>query len=146
MNDADIFLIEARLLRLNADYWYDVDLFDGAHAHEFFVVDGIFTTSLRSRQGHAEIAAFYRGRQDGRIRTARHVVTNQRVHVQDSNHASVDSILLLYAADGAPVLPSENAIMIADMHDVCCLAPDGHWQYVSRTISAVFKSSTPTTG
>lgn len=138
--------IEAAITRLNVDYWHDVDRNDGRSAHEFFVEDGVYTTSLRSRTGRAEIAAFYRGRQDARIRTARHVVANLRVEVLDATRANADWILLLHAADGAPVLPSEPAIMIADVHDVCCLEADGRWRYVSRTIAAVFKSATPTTG
>jgi len=36
--------------------------------------------------------------------------------------------------------------MIADVHDVCQRGPDGLWRYVSRTITAIFKSDTPTTG
>ena len=138
--------IEAAIQRLNIDYWYDVDRLDGRNAHEFFIDGGVFTTSARSRTGRAEIAAFYRGRQDGRMRTARHVVANLRVDVQGARQASADWILLLHAADGAPILPSEPAIMIADVHDACRLDADGRWRYASRTISAVFKSNTPTTG
>ena len=138
--------IEAEIERLNVDYWYEVDRHDGRDSHLFFVEDGVFTTSIRSRTGRAAIAEFYRGRQDGRVRTARHVITNLRVRVADADHASCDWILLLYAADGAPVLPSESAIMIADVHDVCRREADGRWRYVSRTLVPVFKSSTPTTG
>lgn len=138
--------IEAEIGRLNVDYWYDVDRHEGLGAHEFYTEDGIFTTSIRSRTGREAIAAFYRSRQDGRVRTARHVIANLRVQVQDADHASADWILLLYAADGAPVLPSESAIMIADVHDVCVRGHDGRWRYASRTIVPVFKSSTPTTG
>jgi len=146
MDPSEIARIEAAIERLNVDYWYDVDRLEGRSAHKFYVEDGTFTTSIRPRTGRAEIAAFYRGRQDGRTRTARHVATNLRVMVLDAANATADWILQLYAADGAPVLPSEPAIMIADVHDVCRLEPDGRWRYVSRTISAVFKSNTPTTG
>ncbi len=138
--------IETEIGRLNIDYWYDVDRHEGRSAHEFYTEDGVFTTSIRSRTGRDAIAAFYRGRQDGRVRTARHVIANLRVQVHDAGHASADWILLLYAADGAPVLPSESAIMIADVHDVCVRGEDDRWRYASRTIVPVFKSSTPTTG
>lgn len=146
MDREELARIETAITRLNIDYWYDVDRQDGRNAHAYFVEGGVFTTSARSRTGRTEIAAFYRGRQDGRIRTARHVVANLRVIVQDATHAQADWILLLHAADGAPILPSESAIMIADVHDLCRLEGDGRWRYVSRTISAVFKSDTPTTG
>ena len=146
LDASHIARIEAEIERLNVDYWFDVDRHEGLKAHEFYTEDGIFTTSIRSRTGRDAIATFYRGRQDGRVRTARHVIANLRVDVQDADHASADWILLLYAADGAPVLPSESAIMIADVHDVCVRGTDGRWRYASRTIVPVFKSSTPTTG
>jgi hypothetical protein len=140
-------LIAHEIEALNADYWHEVDREDGRQAHRFFTEDGDFTTSLRTRTGHAEIEAFYRSRQAGaQPRTARHVATNLRVRAADRDHAQADWILLLYAADGAPVLPSEPAIMIADVHDVCVRGADGTWRYASRTISAVFKSDKPTTG
>ncbi len=139
--------IVAEIETLNVEYWLDVDRHHGIKAHEFFVEGGVFTTSLKSRIGRAAIMEFYQGRQAReKVRTARHVITNQRVVVQDANNATGDWILLLHAADGAPVLPSEPAIMIADVYDVCQRDADGHWRYVSRTITAIFKSGTPTTG
>jgi len=139
--------IAAEIETLNVEYWLDVDRHQGTQAHAFFVEDGVFTTSLKSRTGRAAIMGFYQGRQAReKVRTARHVITNQLVVVQDADHATGDWILLLHAADGAPVLPSQPAIMIADVHDVCQRGADGHWRYVSRTITAIFKSDTPTTG
>lgn len=146
MTPLETMLITAQIEALNFNYWLEVDRRDGQNAHSYFVEDGVFTTSLRSRQGRAQIAAFYQGRQAPGPRTARHVVANHLVTVVDAHNASADWMLLLHAADGAPVLPSEPAIMIADVHDVCRLCDDGQWRYVSRTIRAVFKSQTPTTG
>ena len=147
MTPQEKLTIAAEITALNADYWYEVDRQKGAKAHEFFVEDGVFTTSLQQRSGRAAIIEYYQGRQARpKARTARHVITNQRVVVQDADNATGDWILLLHAADGEPVLPSEPAIMIADVHDVCRRGADGRWRYVSRKISAVFKSDTPTTG
>ena len=147
MTPQETLNIAAEITALNAEYWYEVDRQKGVRAHEFFVEDGVFTTSLQQRSGRVAILAYYQGRQARpKARTARHVITNQRVVVQDADNATGDWILLLHAADGEPVLPSEPAIMIADVHDVCRRGSDGRWRYVSRTIQAVFKSSTPTTG
>lgn len=147
MTPQEKLTIAAEVAALNAEYWYEVDRQKGVRAHEFFVEDGVFTTSLQQRSGRAAILSYYQGRQARpKARTARHVITNQRVVVQDADNATGDWILLLHAADGEPVLPSEPAIMIADVHDVCRRGADGRWRYVSRTIQAVFKSSTPTTG
>jgi hypothetical protein len=139
--------IAAEIAALNVEYWFEVDRNNGQRAHEFYTVNGVLTTSLKSRTGQAAIQAFYQGRQArDDVRTARHVIANQRVLVQDEDNATMDWLLLLHAADGEPVLPSVPAIMIADVHDVCQRGADGRWRYQSRTISAVFKSDTPTTG
>ena len=138
--------IERAIERLNANYWFEVDRNEGRRAHEMFVEDGCYTTSMKQRSGRTAIADFYRGRQTPGPRTARHVATNMRVDVVDRDHASADWILLLYAADGLPVLASEPAIMIADVRDECVRGADGVWRYRSRTIVPVFKSATPTTG
>jgi SnoaL-like domain len=146
MTPVDILLVTSQIEALNAQYWLEVDRRHGAHAHEYFVEDGIYTTTARSRRGRAEIAEFYSSRRELGPRTSRHVVANHHVVVQDAHHAQADWILLLHAADGSAVLPSEPAILIADVHDVCMLCDDQRWRYVSRSIAAVFKSSTPTTG
>jgi hypothetical protein len=147
MTPLERWLVAAEVSALNVDYWWEVDRREGARAHEFFTMDGVFTTSMKSRTGHAEIADFYRGRQSrGVTRTARHVIANERVSVQDADNATSDWLLLLHAADGEPVLPSRPAIMIADVHDVCRRDADGRWRYRSRSIGAVFKSDVPTTG
>jgi len=140
------YAIERAIERLNADYWFEVDRNEGRRAHEMFVEDGCYTTSMKQRTGRAAIADFYRGRRAPGPRTARHVATNMRVDVADCDHASADWILLLHAADGLPVLPSEPAIMIADVRDECVRGADGVWRYRSRTIMPIFKSPTPTTG
>ena len=146
MTPSDIFLVTSQIATLNAEYWLEVDRRHGVKAHEYFVKDGIYTTTVRSRKGHAEIAEFYSHRHGLGPRTSRHVVANHRVVVQDARHAEADWILLLHAADGQAVLPSAPAILIADVHDVCVLCDDQRWRFVSRTIEPVFKSSTPTTG
>lgn len=146
MTPIDILLITSQIEALNADYWLEVDRRDGVNAHEYFVEDGVYTTTARARQGRAAIAEFYSSRRGLGPRTSRHVATNHRVTVKDTHHAEADWILMLHAADGQAVLPSEPAILIADVHDVCLLCGDGRWRYVARTIDAVFKSSTPTTG
>ena len=137
--------IAAEIEALNVDYWYDVDHLHGRNAHEFYVEDGIFTTSERSRTGRPAIAEFYRARRDRGPRTARHVIANLRVSVLDRDNAPPGWILLLYAAEGDPEPPSRPAIMIADVHDQCRRGADRRWRYVSRSIKALFKSGTPTT-
>jgi hypothetical protein len=55
-------------------------------------------------------------------------------------------VLSLYAADGAPILPSKPPIMLADVVEEMVREADGVWRYKSRAITAVFRDDTPTTG
>jgi hypothetical protein len=53
--------------------------------------------------------------------------------------------MLLYAADGRPVLPSLPAIMIADVVSDCERDDDGKWRYVSHRLTPVFEGGVPAT-
>jgi len=129
------------------DYWWDVDTNWGKTAHEFYTENGRFSTSIKTRVGRAAIKEFYASREGRGERVARHVATNHRITIHDRNRASAVWILSLFAADGAPVLPSKPAIMIADVHDEIVREADGRWRYASRTIEAQFRDyDTPTTG
>lgn len=139
--------IAGEIMALNAAYWHEVDRQKGENAHAFFTEDGLFTTTLRQFLGRKEISAYYQWRQERETtRTTRHLIANQHVEVQDASHATSNWILMLHAADGDPVLPSQPAMMIADVHDLCERGADGCWRYASRTITAVFKRDAPATG
>lgn len=134
--------IEARAV----DYWYEVDMNDGAKAHEYFTEDGVFTSSVKTHRGRAAIQAFYTSRKARGPRVSRHVMSNFRVAVQDRDHASAQWVLSLYAADGEAVLPSKPPIMLADVSEELVRERDGAWRYRSRIIKAAFRDETPTTG
>jgi len=134
--------IEARAI----DYWYEVDIHDGLRAHEYFTADGVFVSSVKTHSGREAIRAFYAARKARGPRTSRHVISNFRVVVADRDRASTQWVLSLYAADGAPTLPSKPPIMLADVVEELVREPDGVWRYKSRTIKAVFRDDTPTTG
>ncbi len=53
--------------------------------------------------------------------------------------------MLLYAADGRPVLPSLPAIMIADVVSECERGDDGQWRFVSHRLIPVFEGGVPAT-
>ena len=126
-------------------YWHNVDHHWGCDAHLFYTADATFSTSERARTGHAAIAQFYSGRQNRGARVARHVISNLRVTAGGNDAANAESILLLYAADGEPVLPSAPPIMIADVHESFRHGADGNWLCTSRAIVALFKGGAPTT-
>jgi hypothetical protein len=131
--------IETQVLYMNMiDYWYEVDLKGGAGVSEMYVEDGIFNGGGKPLVGRAAIEQFYTWRTNRGARTSRHVITNFRADFEDETHATTYSVMLLYAADGAPILPSAPPIMITDLIDRCVKCEDGKWRYVERTFVPLF--------
>ncbi|RAI44678.1 nuclear transport factor 2 family protein [Rhodoplanes roseus] len=133
------------LTALEVDYWHEVDFNLGRDGHAFYVADGLFTIGDTRMEGREAISGFYRWRIQRGERTARHVVTNFRLDRADDTTATLRCILLLYAADGAPVLPSLPAILIADVVSDCIRGEDGRWLYTSHVLTPVFMGGTPPT-
>jgi hypothetical protein len=134
-------LITGILNNLNYDYWYDVDHNFGRLAHEFFADRGAYTIPGTVLRGRESIREFYRWPENRGERVSRHCI----VRVLSADSATCDSIMLLHASDGAPVLPVAPPIQIADVHDVCVREPDGVWRYASRQLTLVFAGGVPTT-
>jgi SnoaL-like domain len=130
---------------LAVDYWYDVDFNWGRTAHEFYTETGVFKTTEHEFKGREAVRAFYGWREGRGDRVARHVINNVRVKPEGRDRAHVSYIMSLFAADGKPVLPSEPAIMVADVTEVCVREADGRWRNEARTIRPIFRSKTPTT-
>lgn len=147
MDLSDPLRIRLEIEQLLLDYWHEVDTNWGARAHEFFAEDGVFLNSVgKARVGRAAIQAFYSSRQARGARVVRHVVSNLRVQPAAANgEVSSNWILQIFASDGEPPLPSEPAILLADVTDVCRREPDGRWRYASRRIDGLFTGSKPTT-
>ena len=146
MNTAERLLIRQEVEARAIDYWYEVDIHGGAKAHEYFTADGVFTSSVKTHSGRDAIKAFYTQRKARGPATSRHVISNFRVVATDRDHASTQWVLSLYAADGAPILPSKPPIMLADVVEELVREADGVWRFKSRVIKEVFRDDTPTTG
>jgi hypothetical protein len=127
-----------KLVALETEYWFEVDFNWGRNAAGFYVPDGIFMIGETRMEGREAITQFYRWREERGIRTARHVITNFRLHSANGPAASLGCILLLYAADGAPVLPSLPAILIADVRSDFVCDADGQYLFRSHVLSPVF--------
>lgn len=131
--------IETHVLYLNMiDYWYEVDLKGGAGVSEMYVEDGIFNGGGKPLVGRAAIEQFYTWRTNRGDRTSRHVITNFRADFTDDTHATTYCVMMLYAADGKPVLPSAPPIIITDLIDRCVKCDDGKWRYIERTFVPLF--------
>ena len=142
-NTRDIVL--QRLIELEIEYWHDVDFNWGRNATDSYVEDGTFAIGDHKMQGCGAIAEFYRWREERGERTARHLVTNFRLGNMDGHFASIQCILLLYAADGSPVLPSKAPIMVADIHNECIFCPDDRWRFQSHMLTPIFMGDEPPT-
>ncbi len=125
---------------LEADYWYEVDHHAGRSAHLFYVEEGTYASGETRLRGQAEIAGFYRRREEQGDGTARHVVTNPRVDDVTPAGARFACIMLLYPDNGVPVLGSKPAVMIADIVNEYVFTA-GAWKLLSRTLRPIFEGS-----
>ncbi|MES2511198.1 MAG: nuclear transport factor 2 family protein [Pseudomonadota bacterium] len=135
----------ADLGALLADYWYEVDHHWGRNAHQLYTAEGVFAIGDDRMNGPAAVQAFYNWRESRGAREARHVISNLRVISRGADHAELDCILCLYAADGVPVLPSSPPILIADEVAECVRGSDGLWRFKSHFLKPVFKGGAPIT-
>ncbi len=132
--------LASQVLYMNmVDYWYEVDLNGGAGVSQMYVEDGVFHAGPgKPLVGRAAIEHFYTWRQDRGARTSRHVITNFRAEFSDDTHASTYCVMMLYAADGKPLLPSAPPIVLADLIDDCVKCEDGKWRYTKRNFVPLF--------
>ncbi len=104
-----------------------------------YLEDGIFHAGPgKPLVGRAAIGQFYAWRQDRGTRVSRHVVTNFRADFADERHATTYHIMMLFAADGAPILPSAPPIFLGDGIDRCVKCEDGRWRYAERSFTPLF--------
>jgi hypothetical protein len=134
----------AALTALEVEYWYEVDFNWGRKADAMYLDDGVFAIGDHVMEGREAVAQFYGWREGRGARTARHVVTNFRLEQTSADGATLRCILLLYAADGEPVLPSQPAILIADVLSECVWGEDRRPRYRSHRLIPVFQGGQPT--
>ena len=133
--------IEERLL----DYWREVDENGGRQAGAFWTEDAVWEAPARAFKGRAEIQSFFDWRLTRGDRLAFHMVANLKTVVESETRASSTWYLVLYAADGKPVLPTHPPIQIAYMTDRCVRDREGGWLLAHRKFENWFEGGTPTT-
>jgi hypothetical protein len=136
-NVTDLLLL-VELHGLEADYWYEVDQNRGRAASMFYEHDGTFAIGDTVFRGRDEIAGFYRRRAERGERTARHVIANPHLTVVAADHARFESIMMLYADDGVPVLESKPPVMIADVTTEYVRVGE-RWSVRARTLRPIFE-------
>ena len=130
---------------LVVDYWHDVDTNWGRQAPEYYTEDGEFIGPAASYKGREKIRAFYKWREDRGARTVVHSVVNFQVLPEGADHATCHWFLMLYAADGKPVLPTHAPIQIAYMTDKMVRDAESGWLVKSRQFDTWFEGGTPAT-
>ena len=131
---------ETQILHMNmVDYWFEVDMKGGGGVSRYYTKDGIFEGGSEPLVGHDAIEAFYSWRTGRGVRTSRHVITNFRAEFHDDGTATTYCVMMLYAADGAPILPSTPPIIITDLIDQCVRGEEGGWLYKRRSFVALFQ-------
>jgi len=86
--------IERACLRIVVDCSHAADSYRHDEFVNLFTTDGVLSLPRGEFRGHAAIAAMLDGRD--RTQRSRHVVTNARITVQDSTHATGVVYLTLY--------------------------------------------------
>lgn len=143
--DADRLALTQELHALVVDYWHDVDTNWGHEAPNYYTEDGEFVGPAASYKGRDKIRAFYKWREDRGARTVVHAVHNfQAMFDGGPDKALCHWFLMLYAADGKPVLPTHPPIQIAYMTDRLVKTEAG-WQVTYRRFDNWFEGGTPTT-
>jgi len=140
----DRIALTHQLHALVVDYWHDVDTNWGRNAPDYYTEDGIFIGSSSSYKGREKIRAFYKWREDRGARTVVHSVHNFQAFFDGPDKALAHWFLMLYAADGKPVLPTNPPIQIAYMTDSLVRSGDG-WLVTSRKFEPWFEGGIPTT-
>jgi hypothetical protein len=127
------------------DYWHDVDTNWGRNAGPYYTEDALFEGPEASYRGRAKIMQFYKWREDRGGRVAVHAVNNFRVEFHSDTQATSTWYLLLYAGDGARVLPTHPPITISLVTDKCVRGEDGKWRYSGRKFETWFQGVAPPT-
>lgn len=141
----DRLLLTQELHALVVDYWHDVDTNWGRKAPDYYTEDGEFIGPAATYKGREKIRAFYKWREDRGARTVIHAVTNFQVLTESADRVTCHWFLMLYAADGKPVLPTHPPIQIAYMTDKMVGDGEGGWLVESRRFENWFEGGTPAT-
>lgn len=145
MNRTERLLATQELIALLHEYWHDVDTNWGRNAPDYYTEDAEFVGPEASYVGKAKIRQFYAWREQRGARTVVHAVTNFRAGFVGDDRANCTWYLLLWAADGRPVLPTHPPITVSLITDRMQREPDGRWLCSYRRFETWFQGGTPPT-
>ncbi|HMK80059.1 MAG TPA: nuclear transport factor 2 family protein [Xanthobacteraceae bacterium] len=137
MDAAAKLLIASEIEHQLLDYWHEVDQNGGRQAGSYWTEDAIWEAPARTFKGRADIQSFFDWRLTRGDRLALHVVTNLKTTVESPTSAASRWYLMLYAADGAPVQPSQPAVQVAKIEDKWS-RQNGTWLCAHRKFTVLF--------
>lgn len=126
-----------------ADYWHDVDTNWGRNAGSYYTEDAQFIGEAATYSGRAKIQEFYAWRVNQGPRLAVHAVSNFRIDAAEAEGVRATWYLLLYAANGAPILPTHPPITISLVTDDYVRSPAGTWLCRRRRFKTLFQGGAP---
>ncbi|HTV80472.1 MAG TPA: nuclear transport factor 2 family protein [Steroidobacteraceae bacterium] len=131
------------LQALLLDYWHDVDTNWGRSAGSYYTEDADFVGEAATYSGRAKIQEFYAWRVSQGARLAVHAVNNFRVDCAEDRQVKATWYLLLYAANGEPILPTHPPITISLVTDDYVPGPQGGWLCRRRQFRTLFQGGAP---
>jgi hypothetical protein len=138
VNDLDSIRIRLALQDLNSEYTFLLD-----HNHvdalaDLFTQDAVYTHGNRRSAGREAIRALFDARSSSGSRTARHLSTGLRLHIESESAARGSSVCLTFAFDGLPPITPATPYLVADFEDTYRCCADGRWRFSARDIQRIF--------
>ncbi|TXN28932.1 nuclear transport factor 2 family protein [Lacisediminihabitans profunda] len=126
--------------QLVAEFAYRLDIGGGLSVHELFADDGEYSIDGEALTGQAVIATAFAERQARGPRVSRHLFTNLRFASVRSEEAVLTASMVLYAANGVPVLDSHPPLLVADF-DAVVHRVDRRWRFRRLALASIFRGS-----
>jgi hypothetical protein len=132
--------IEIRLALedLNTAFCHHLDHDDVDALLDLFVDDVYYTHGSRVSRGKAELEEVFRSRSATQPRTARHLYSGLKLHIESATAARGTSVCMTFGAYGEPPLSPAIPTLVADFVDAYVRSADGRWRFKERHIHRIF--------
>ena len=138
LSDLGRLTIRVALEDLNTAFCHHLDHNEVDALLELFVDDVYYTHGSRVSRGKAELAEVFRSRSATETRTARHLYSGLKLHIESATRARGTSVCMTFAAYGEPPLTPATPTLVADFVDEYVRGDDGRWRFKERHIHRIF--------
>lgn len=133
--------IRVALEDLNTAFCYHLDHNEVDELLGLFTDDVFYTHGPRHTRGKAELERVFRSRTATTPRTARHMYSGLKLHIDSESRARGTSVCMTFAQNGEPPLAPAVPILVADFEDLYERGTDGRWRFRERHIHRIFVDS-----